>query len=334
MKQQKFSNLTTFKTGGDISYYFEVNTEKELISSVKFAKSKSLQIFVIGEGSDILVSDKTFEGVVIKYVGRSIEFINDKNNPLVIAEAGLIWDELVEYAVNLKLQGIECLSGIPGTVGAAPVQNIGAYGQELCDTLEYVRVYSVEKEEFLEISNKDCCFGYRDSFFKKTQNWQKYIVTKVGLRLHKNKKPQVLYDSIKPYISKNPTLHEVRDAVIKVRHKKLVDYKEIPNAGSFFKNPIVSKKIAEEIKDEFPEMKAYPVGNKFKIFAGFLIEKAGWKGKRLGPVKVSDKHALILTNPEGKGKTKDIVKLARAVQDGVYKKFGIKLEPEVQYINF
>lgn len=332
--KQTFKNLTTLKIGGKIEYFKEVKNKEELICAVKFAKDKKIDIFTIGEGSDILVGDKDFEGLVIKYTGDSIKVDENK----ITAEAGLIWDKLVETAVNKNLHGMECLSGIPGTVGASPIQNIGAYGQELKDTFLELTAYDIENEKFISFDKEKCEFGYRESFFKKKENFQKYIITDVTFKLDKATKLVIKYDSLKNYFTKNNikdiSLKDVRNAVLTTRSEKLEDPDKIPNAGSFFKNPILSEKDFKKIFKNYPDIPVYKNNNgTFKGSAGWFIEKTNWKGKSLGNVKVSDKHALILTNPNGAGNFNDIKKLADKITDDVYKKFNIKLEPEVQYIN-
>ena len=309
-----FKDLTTLKIGGKIKYFFEVRNKKELVEKVGFAKKNKVAIIILGGGSDILAGDRNFNGVVIKYINNKLQIIGSN----VIAGAGVIWDDLVKETVSKDLSGVERLSGIPGTVGAAPIQNIGAYGQELSDTFVSLTAYDIENRKFTKFNKDACHFGYRKSIFKDKKYWQKFIITDVVFKLNKNK---------------NLDLNKIRQDILKIRDEKLENPKNIPNAGSFFINPFVNLKTKERLEKKYPDMKFYPVDDKFKIFAGFLIEKAGWKGKSLGPVKVSDKHALVITNPRGIGHFKDIIKLVEAITKDVYKKFGLKLEPEVQYIN-
>lgn len=311
-----FKDLTTLKVGGSIKYFFQVSSKEEIVEKVEFAKNKKLKLFIIGGGSDIAASDKKFNGLVLKYRGNTIKFKGTR----VTAEAGAAWDKLVELSVSKNLCGIECLSGIPGTVGASPIQNIGAYGQEIADTFESLNAYDIERKKFVKFDKVDCHFGYRESIFKSKKYWQKFMITDVTFKLKK-------------YKDEDLDLQTIRDEILRVRSEKLVDPNEIPNAGSFFKNPIVDLKKKNELEKKYPEISIYPYENKYKVFAGFLIEKAGWKGKELGPVKVSDKHALVLTNPGGVGNFIDIQKLANKIIADVYKKFGIVLEAEVQYIN-
>ena len=230
------------------------------------------------------------------------------------------WDKLVEETVNRNLQGIECLSGIPGSVGASPIQNIGAYGQELSETFIELKAYDISNQKFVIFKNEDCKFSYRESIFKRKDYWQKFIIVDITLKLKK-------------YTDNNLELQTIRDEILRIRGEKLVNPDEIPNAGSFFKNPIINKSKKDTLLIKYPEMVIFPFNNEYKISAGWLIEKTGWKGKSLGPVKVSDKHSLVLTNPEGKGTFSDIKSLADTIIADVDNKFGIKLEPEVQYIN-
>ncbi len=329
--EPKFSEMTSFRIGGKIKKYFEVKTRKEIDMATKYAKDNNLPIFVLGDGTDILVSDKEFNGVVIKFTGsgRTLEeALNEVKDVKITAQAGMKWDDLVEYAAKYEYQGIECMSGIPGTVGASPVQNIGAYGQEVKDTLFNVRAYEFETGKFKDFSNADCKFGYRESFFRKPENWQKYLITSVTFKLNRNKHPVVKYESLLNILNKQnikkPSLEQIRNAVLTLRQEKLEDPNEVGNAGSFFKNPIVEAEI--------PGIPSFPFGNKFKLYAGWLIEKAGWKGKTYKGAAVSSKNSLILINKSGKAGYSDIAGLSRMIIQDVEKKFGVKLEPEVQFI--
>lgn len=316
-----FKDLTTLKVGGEIKHFVKIKNQIELVKKIKSIKKEKLPIFIIGSGSDIAVSDNDFNGVVIKFEGDTLKIqkLNDSSY-LVTAEAGVVWDKLVELTVNRNLTGLESLSGIPGTVGAAPIQNIGAYGHELSDCFVNLIAYDIENEKFVKFNKKDCKFSYRESIFKEEKYWQKFLITEVTFRFNQNS-------------DKDIDLKKVRNEILRVRSEKLDDPDIVPNAGSFFKNPLVNlrKKIELEKKDS--NLKTFEFGDNFKIPAGYLIEQCGWKGKSLGLVKVSDKHALIITNPEGKGTFDDIKKLADHIIKDVYKKYKIKLVPEVQYIN-
>jgi UDP-N-acetylmuramate dehydrogenase len=320
-------NLNTFGIGGPAKYYAEVTNESEVIEAAEFAIKNTLEIFVIGGGSDILVHDRGFDGLVIKYLGKEIKF---DGRDTVTAEAGVNWDDLVKESIAKNLQGLECLSGIPGNVGAAPVQNIGAYGSELENCFLSLRAYSFAKNRFIEFNKKDCEFGYRDSFFKRQQNWQKYLITSVTFKLSQNGNPEISYDSLKKYMElkgiESPKVSEVREAVLALRASKLEDPKRVGNAGSFFKNPVVATEI--------PGIPSFKFENKYKLYAGWLIENAGWKGKTYKNAGVSAKNALQLINSEGKATAFEIKELSEMIQQDVYKKFRVRLEPEVQFIGF
>ncbi len=330
MGKTTFQKLTAFRIGGEIEDYREVSDKEELVEAVKFAKAKNLPVFVLGDGTDILVSDENFSGVVIKYAGENINL----DGEILTAEAGVNWDDLCEYAVSHDLQGMECLSGIPGTTGAAPIQNIGAYGAELKDVFVTLTACDIANQKFVNFDNKACEFGYRESIFKKKSHWQKYVICDITLRLKKGRHPNANYESLASRLPENPTLRQVRDAVVKVREEKLENPKIIGNAGSFFKNPIIPASEKDRLEKEFPGIKIFPFGDLFKISAAWLIEETGWKGKVYKNAGVSPKHALILINRTGEAKASEIMELSEKIISDVQAKFSISLEREVQLINF
>jgi UDP-N-acetylmuramate--alanine ligase len=313
-----FSDITTFRIGGKIKKCFEVKNESEIRGALDYADKNNFPIFILGGGSDILASDKKFNGVVIKYTSSSILVGEDG---IVTADAGASWDRLVEETVKSDLAGLECLSGIPGTVGASPIQNIGAYGQELADTFIKLVAYDIEKRKFVTFDKKACNFGYRESIFKQPQYWQKFIITKVTFKLSR-------------YTDTDITLENIREEILRVRSEKLEDPQNIPNAGSFFKNPVIDLQQKEKIISKYPGVVIYSFENRYKVSAAWLIESCGWKGKEYKSASVSSKHALILINKNGKAKAEDVLELSDKIISDVYKKFGIKLEREVQLINF
>ena len=326
LEDKSLKELTTFKIGGIAKYYAEVETEHEILEVTKFINENSLKVFILGGGSDVLINDKGFDGIVIKFIGQGIKIEGNT----IIADAGLSWDKLVALSIDNNLQGVECMSGIPGTVGASPVQNIGAFGQELADIFLNLRAFEFKSGKFVIFSKEDCQFDYRESFFKKSENWQRYLITSVSLKLSKESQLKIKYESLSSYLNekniRNPSLKEIRDAVLNFRREKLENPNSYGNAGSFFKNPIVDKKI--------PGVPSYSFGNKHKLFAGWLIDKAGWKGKTHKGAGVSSKNALFLINKSGKANSSDIVELSEMIIDDVYKKFRVTLEPEVQFIGF
>lgn len=340
MKQNiSLASLTTFKIGGQADYFVEVEEIKDLLKAVNFAKENKLEILIMGGGSNMVISDEGFRGLVIKMNNQTIQFGVEKDGKVsVTAGAGVIWDELVKQCVERNLQGIECLSGIPGSVGASPVQNIGAYGQEIKDIFIKLRALDMDRLELVDFPKNDCQFDYRDSIFKKAESKGKYIIWEVELSLNTNTAPAISYQSLKNYLEKieitDPTLKQVRDAVIKLRKERHIDPQVAGNAGSFFKNPIVDKNTYKTLLTKYPDIQAFEVNaDQIKIFAGWLIEQAGWKGRELGNVAVSPKHALILINKTGKAKAAEVAQLAGNIQKDINKKFGVQLEREVNFIN-
>ena len=338
-KNIPLKDLTTFRVGGYASYFVQVHNKKELLEVVDFAKSQNLPIFVLGGGSDILVSDEGFSGLVIKYSNAKLSFLEKGERVFVTAEAGMIWDNLVKECVSRNLQGVECLSGIPGSVGAAPIQNIGSYGQELKDSFLELNAFDFFENKFVVLQKKDCKFTYRESIFKDKKNKGRYLILNITLGLKKNLAPTLTYESLISYLKekeiKNPTLAQVRNAVLEIRGQKLEDPKVLGNAGSFFKNPIVAKEVLEELKKEYKDIPYhYSDDGKAKLYAGWLVEKSGWRGKNYKNAKVSEKNALVILNPKGKASAKEVKDLADQISKDVYEIFKVRLEPEVQYIGF
>ncbi|OGD78675.1 UDP-N-acetylenolpyruvoylglucosamine reductase [Candidatus Collierbacteria bacterium RIFOXYB1_FULL_49_13] len=327
--------LTTFHTGGTASHFTKVNSVRQLTQALEFADSHHLPIFIIGDGSDILVSDTGLRALVIKIIAKKISY--DSTTHLLTASAGVNWDSLVEYSVTHDLQGIECLSGIPGTTGASPVQNIGAYGQELSQTFRRLEAYDVKTKKFITFSRQRCRFSYRDSIFKQQEFKSRYIIWSVTLKLNPGAAPDIGYTSLKSYFSDHkitPTLPSVRQAVRNIRAQKLDDSKVVGNAGSYFKNPIITQEHYAKILKNHPQLPSFAVeNNHVKLFAGWLIEQAGWKGKTYKHVAVSTKNALVLINPLRQGTSQEILELAEQITSDVKTKFGVTLEPEVQYIS-
>lgn len=340
-------DFTTFRIGGSARYFAVVISIEELKEAAAYAKERSLPIFVLGGGSNILVSDQGFPGLVIKIKIQGIESKEvDHNKVEVIAGAGEDWDQFVGNMVEHGLYGIENLSLIPGSVGAAPVQNIGAYGVEAKDTLSWVEVFNIETGEIEKLTNVQCAFTYRDSIFKKPEG-KKYIITRVAFLLSKEGKLSTAYKDVAEYIKNNNvidlTLQKIRDIVIDIRTKKLPDVKEIGTAGSFFKNPIIPKSTFEELLKQYPELPGYVVvsspafpkegvGGVYKIPAAFLLDKlCGFKGYRDGNVGVYKTQALVLVNFNG-ATAKEIFSLSEKMIACVKEKTNIILEREVQLI--
>ena len=278
----------------------------------------------LGEGTNIFPINHIDRVVLIlDFDALKIE------NETVVAEAGNKWDRVVQFAVNNDLSGIEALSWIPGKTGAAPVQNIGAYGSEFSDVTDKVEVYNREKEEFVMLTNKECQFGYRNSIFKKYPD--KFIIVSMTLKLSEENLKIPKYKDIENYFSErrndNPSLREIREAIIKVRKSKLPNPETIPNVGSYFTNPVIENEKALNVKKKFPDMPSFDFENKTKIPAGWLIEQAGLKGKKIGKVEIYSKNALILINPSQANFT-DIMEAEKFIQNKVFQKFNILLKRE------
>jgi UDP-N-acetylmuramate dehydrogenase len=330
--------LTTFKIGGLARFFAVVTTMDELHEAVTYATTRSLPLFVLGGGSNILISDEGFEGLVIKLEIKGIEK-NDVDESMVevVAGAGENWDELVAFTVAEELYGLENLSLIPGNVGAAPVQNIGAYGVEVKDMVSWVETYDTSTGEVKKLTNAQCRFSYRDSTFKRARG-KKHIITRVGFLLKKNGELNTKYKDIANYIKANEvkdiTLQKVRDIVVDIRTKKLPDVTEVGTAGSFFKNPIISKEKYDELMKLYPEMPSYPSASagEVKIPAAWILDNlCGFKGFREGDVGVYKNQALVLVN-FGNASAKEIQNLADRMISCVKEKTGIELEKEVNII--
>ncbi len=327
LKNIKLAKYTTFHIGGRAEFFAEIKTIAELRKVMNFAKKNNLKIFILGGGSNILFPDKGVKGLVIKMDIQGVKFNGDK----IHVGAGEIWDKIVAQAVKKGLSGIENLSLIPGTVGGAVYQNIGAYGVELKDVLESVEVLNTNDLMIKTLINKECFFKYRDSIFQHPE-CKNYIITGTTLKLSREYTPNIKYpDLIKYFGSKKPSVQEMRQAVVKIRKSKL-DYPttNIGTVGSFFKNPVVAVAEFKSLASRFPDIIGRDFGdNQIKLFAGQLTEKAGWKGRKLKNVGISKKHAMVLVSYQG-AKSKDIINLAELIQKSVKDKFGVKLEPEVK----
>ena len=329
----QLAQYTTFRIGGRALYFCVVKNEDELVEAVGFSKKNKIPIFILGGGSNILVSDNGFTGIVIKMEIMGKEYIEkakeNADEVKVIVGAGENWDSLVEETVEKKLYGLENLSYIPGTVGATPIQNIGAYGSEAKDTIESVYVLDIKKDEYKTFKKSECDFSYRDSMFKKEKN--RYVIISVTFILNKNGKLNLEYEDLKNI--KNPSLKKVREAVIDIRKRKLPDIKEYGTAGSFFKNLIVSHSKAKELLSLFPDMILHEVNDKkAKIPLAWILDHVcGFRGVRIGDVGIYKNQALVIVN-YGNAKAEDINNLAQKMSKAVYEKTGINIEPEVQFV--
>lgn len=324
---------TTFRLGGSALYYVDVTGKEDIVEVVSFAEKKDLPFFVLGGGSNTVFSDKGFQGVVLHMRTKGIVLEReDTTHVFVRVEAGEDWDTFVEYCIKQGWYGLENLSYIPGTVGATPVQNIGAYGVEVSRVIFEVTVYDIQKHEFVTMSATDCKFTYRTSIFKEEMN--RYIIVSVLFRLEKVYTPIITYkDVVESLHGKEVTAEKMREIIIDIRKNKLPDWKILPTAGSFFKNPEVTKVEGERLQTLFSTMPLYPHNDGYKIPAGFLIEHvADMKGFRHKGVGVYEKHALVLVNL-GDGTYQELMELVHEIQEKVKTKTGVNLVPEVNIID-
>lgn len=330
-------DFTTFRTGGSARWFFRVRSLDELKEAVLCAKDKNLPFFVLGGGSNVLVSDDGFPGVVIKMEIGGIDFEESKGGLVrVTAGAGENWDAFVAATVARGLIGLENLSLIPGTVGAAPVQNIGAYGREAKDAIVEVEALDADTGEIKKFSLEECRFGYRDSFFKSNEG-KKYVVTRVVFILQRNGIFKTDYKDVQEYFSKNKitdiTVADVRNAIVAIRTAKLPDIKVFATAGSFFCNPVLPDVKAEEMIKKYPGIAVYPATEGKKKFAAawILDHVCGLRGVQNGNVGTYKNQALVIVN-HGGATTKEVVEFAESLREQVKNKTGIGLEFEVQII--
>ncbi|MAT67222.1 MAG: UDP-N-acetylenolpyruvoylglucosamine reductase [Crocinitomicaceae bacterium] len=327
--------LNTFGVDVKAKYFTSINTINELIELTKTNVFKDLELLILGGGSNILFT-KDFDGLVIlnNIKGKEIIDQNQKSIFLKIG-AGENWHELVMYCVDNGWGGIENLSLIPGNTGTAPMQNIGAYGVEIKETFIELEALEISSGKIVKFNNSDCEFGYRESVFKNKMKNQ-YIILNITLELKKNPVLNINYGDVKAILEsqniKNPTIKDVSNAIISIRQSKLPDPKKIGNSGSFFKNPIVSLNQLELIKKKYPNVVNYEINeNEFKIAAGWLIERAGWKGKKFNNYGIHEKQALVLVN-YGLANGMEIFELSEKIILDIKDKFGITLEREVNII--
>lgn len=352
---------TTFKIGGAARWFCVVGDQFDALEAFEFAKNHQLKAFVLGGGSNILVSDEGFNGLVIKVVNKGIEVINNKDDEVLLKVAsGEVWDEVVKFAVNNNWWGIENLSHIPGSTGAIAVQNVGAYGQEASKVIESVTVFDRETHQILNLSNLECGFVYRKSIFN-TADKGKYIIFNIIFKLQKKGMPNASYRDLKnKFEGQNPAIGEIRQEIINIRNKKFpfpVEAKN-GNAGSFFKNPILTaegySKLKEKIAKEFGNEKSEELEKKkfsdstisaaaeivsdeqktIKVPAAFLIDLCGLKDVAFGGAVINRNQPLVILNQTGQATAQDVLSLAGKVKDTVLFKTGVELIFEPEMIGF
>ena len=335
IKNYPLLKLNTFGVDIKAKYFTSINTINELIELTKTNVFKDLELLILGGGSNILFT-KNFDGLVILNNIKGKEII-DQNQQSIFLKigAGENWHELVMYCVDNGWGGIENLSLIPGNTGTAPMQNIGAYGVEIKETFVELEALEISSGKIVKFNNSDCEFGYRESVFKNKMKNQ-YIILNITLELKKNPVLNVNYGDVKTILEnqniKNPSVKDVSNAIISIRQSKLPDPKKIGNSGSFFKNPIVSLNQLELMKKKYPKIVSYKIKkDEFKIAAGWMIERAGWKGKKFNNYGVHENQALVLVN-YGLANGLEIFNLSEKIILDIKEKFGIMLEREVNII--
>ncbi len=352
--------LTTLQVGGAARFFAELRREDEVREAVQFAKRRELALFVLGGGSNLVVADSGWPGLVLKIAigGIASPTTNDTTGNAVLFSvgAGVNWDDFVAQAVAQNCAGVECLSGIPGSVGGTPVQNVGAYGQEVADTIESVRALDLKQDRIVVLPKPACGFRYRASIFNSTERGR-YIILRVNYRLQRGGAPSLKYADLQKYFAgrvqensserpaekKTPSLAETRAAVREIRRSKgmliVPGDDDCRSAGSFFKNPVLSEaqfqELAARAASKGLEIPSYPaLDAQKKVSAAWLVEHAGFsKGYAAGAAGISHKHALALIN-RGNAKASDIVELKDEIQRGVQEAWGILLEPEPVFVGF
>lgn len=334
-KDVQLKPYNTFGIEAKAKFFVEVLSIEQLQSILQNPDYQSVERLILGGGSNLLLT-KDFDGLVIKICIKGLEIIKETDENIWIKSgAGVVWHDLVMFCVNHNYAGMENLSLIPGTVGAAPMQNIGAYGIEIKEVFEGLEALEIETGQIHSFDKVTCNFGYRESIFKHEAKG-KYIILNVTFKLNKQANFHIEYGAIKDTLAEmnisEISIKSVSDAVIHIRQSKLPNPAEIGNAGSFFKNPEISKAQFETLKAQFPTIPSYPINDTTtKVPAGWLIEQAGWKGQRFGNVGVHAKQALVLVNYGG-GKGEEIRELSQKIQASVKEKFGISLSTEVNFI--
>lgn len=323
----------TFAVEASCHQFIDI-TEESQLAGLHEEGYLQRSFLVLGSGSNVLFT-KNYEGLIIHMASKGIQHFIEGNYIFVTAKAGEVWNDFVWYCINHGFAGVENMALIPGTVGASPVQNIGAYGTELMDVFYSCQAFDTKTGTFTTFSKDDCQFTYRDSIFK-TQHKGRFIITSVTYKLALHQKVNTSYGAINEELSKrgisSPNIKDVAEVVSHIRVEKLPDPSTVGNAGSFFKNPIIPRSRFNILKEQHPHIVSFPVDNeRVKLAAGWLIEACGWKGKIEGQVAVWKNQALVITNL-GEASGLEIYTISSKIMNDVYKKFGIELEREVNIL--
>ena len=335
IENYSLKSLNTFGVDVKTRYIAEIFSDNDLFKLLEDKEFESVRKFILGGGSNILFT-KDFEGLVIKNSIPGINIIDEDDESIIIETgAGVNWDDFVSYCVEKKWCGVENLSLIPGTVGAAPIQNIGAYGQELKNVLYNLEGIFIETGEKKIFNNYECKFSYRESIFK-NEFKNKFVITRVGFKLSKKPEVNISYPPIREELNNrkisDPKIRDLRKIVVDIRNSKLPDPKIIGNAGSFFKNPVVRNDKFKMLKEKYPDLNSYAVDDDHvKLSAAALIEKCGWKGKRIGNCGSYEKQPLVIVN-YGEATAGEILELANNIRSSVEENFEVTLQQEVNLV--
>lgn len=329
------AQYSTFRMGGVARYFTEIVDQADIPEALTFARTKKIPIVILGGGSNTLFMSQTLNALVLKISIAGCVWQDDKDGQVIVTVgAGESWDAFVASSVDRGLAGIEALSLIPGTVGGTPVQNVGAYGQEVKDTIVSVFVYDTENDGFIILTNDQCQFSYRNSIFKQLPG--RYIIVSVTFRLSKEDPRIPAYPGVERYFEENfinrPTLKDIRTAICAIRKTKLPDPEDIASVGSFFKNPFVSNDTAQKLKSRYPNAVLFPVDEHVtKIGAGWLIDSLGMKGQTFGNLMLYPSNALVVVN-NGGATGKELKDFIVHIQKIVKETYDIELEPEPLFV--
>lgn len=325
-------NFTTMKLGGPARFMTEVRTAQEVIDIYTAAQQQSLPIFILGGGSNVIARDEGYNGIIVRIRIPGFEVVaDDANSTTIKIGAGEVWDSVVKRAVDMRLSGIEAMSAIPGTAGAAPVQNVGAYGQEVSETLQSLEAYDSRTGSVVVLQNSDCDFRYRDSIFRSSEKGR-FVILSITLKLSKNLPQPPFYETLQKYLDERNinvfTPEIIRNSVIDIRKNKLPDPTLTPNSGSFFKNALIEDWQMKRVKEKHPDIPSYEMADgTYKIPSGWLIENSGMKGELIDGIRVYQNNALVLVN-ESATSYENLASARNVIIGKVRDNFGIQIEQE------
>ncbi len=323
-------DYSSLRVGGTAKALFVIETEQDAEEVCQTIVAEDLRLRMVGGGTNTFYADGTHEKMALVAVAMNTITQRPSNleGEIVVADAGVLWDDLVSYAAEKGLWGLEALAGIPGTVGAAPVQNIGAYGSDVAQTIEAVEVFNITTRQYESIPGRACGFGYRSSIFNTIQKGR-YIILRVRFWLFPKRRRALPKEYSDEKSMRTPK--DVSDCIRAIRAGKIPDYHAFPSCGSYFKNPFVSCAHGKELLEQYPNMPHYTEGDRVKIPAGWILEQVGYKGKRFGHVSLSEQHALILTT-DGKATADDVLRVEKEIVEKIEELFHIRLEREPEYV--